>query len=246
VTHQYVEFSTPYSGCHRSSAPTGSTSRNSASAVRVAHHGPVRFGRPARDHQPWAGRRRAICPAGRHRSVAFWYQREPHAPFPALPDGLPRRQLTAAVRGRNQGPIGSSSATRSIEEERPRVPRLQVLGPSRPCRRRGVVVQPADGGHRGAIDPELAGTIVRARGRGALPIELDRVRSVRDVDEGRAHLGAAVQDGLRLHGVLTLATAQDIVMTRVLVPWNAANRFNRRVAVPARQEAFGSNRNRAR
>jgi len=67
-------------------------------------------------------------------------------------------------------------------------------------------------------------------------IELDRVRSVRDVDEA-VLTWVRRQDGLRLHGVLTLATAQEIVMTRVLVPGTRRTGSTVELPFPAGQEA---------
>ena len=81
------------SGCRRSSCPTASRGHSSGSGctagtswTRSASTG------PARDH-PGArlavtGRRQAayLPLADDIASTAFWYQTEPHAPFPALPD----------------------------------------------------------------------------------------------------------------------------------------------------------------
>ena len=88
ATKRYQEFTTPYTGLSQVIRPDGLYARSSASPLPLAHHGPraLRVG-PAGD-DPGA----RLAADGRYlplrddiASVAYWYQAEPHAPFPALP-----------------------------------------------------------------------------------------------------------------------------------------------------------------
>jgi len=95
VTHQYQEFSTPYSGLSQVQRPDGLyKSQQRFSLYRWHIMDPVRFERDLRvtiQALGWmAGRSgndsRYLPLQDDIASVAFWYQREPHAPFPPLPD----------------------------------------------------------------------------------------------------------------------------------------------------------------
>ncbi|HZM53041.1 MAG TPA: glycoside hydrolase family 172 protein [Vicinamibacteria bacterium] len=95
VTHQYQEFSTPYSGLSQVQRPDGLyKSQQRFSLYRWHIMDPVRFEKDLRvtiQALGWmAGRSgndsRYLPLQDDIASVAFWYQREPHAPFPALPD----------------------------------------------------------------------------------------------------------------------------------------------------------------
>ena len=95
VTHQYQEFSTPYSGLAQVQRPDGLyKSQQRFSLYRWHIMDPVRFEKDLRvtiQALGWmAGRSgadaRYLPLQDDISSVAFWYQREPHAPFPALPD----------------------------------------------------------------------------------------------------------------------------------------------------------------
>jgi len=95
VTHQYQEFSTPYSGLSQVQRPDGLyRSQQRFSLYRWHIMDPVRFEKDLRvtiQALGWmAGRSgndsRYLPLQDDIASVAFWYQREPHSPFPALPD----------------------------------------------------------------------------------------------------------------------------------------------------------------
>jgi len=95
VTHQYQEFSTPYSGLSQVQRPDGLyKSQQRFSLYRWHIMDPVRFEKDLRvtiQALGWmAGRSgndsRYLPLQDDIASVAFWYQREPHAPFPPLPD----------------------------------------------------------------------------------------------------------------------------------------------------------------
>ena len=95
VTHQYQEFSTPYSGLSQVQRPDGLyKSQPRFSLYRWHIMDPVRFEKDLRvtiQALGWmAGRSgndsRYLPLQDDIASVAFWYQREPHAPFPPLPD----------------------------------------------------------------------------------------------------------------------------------------------------------------
>jgi hypothetical protein len=95
VTHQYQEFSTPYSGLSQVQRPDGLyKSQQRFSLYRWHIMDPVRFEKDLRvtiQALGWmAGRSgndsRYLPLQDDIASVAFWYQREPHAPFPPLAD----------------------------------------------------------------------------------------------------------------------------------------------------------------
>jgi hypothetical protein len=89
-TKQYQEFTTPYSGMHQVIRPDGLyDSQQRFGLYRWHIMDPVRFQKDLRvtiQALGWGGT------AGRYKvlqddvaSVAYWYQTEPHARFPALP-----------------------------------------------------------------------------------------------------------------------------------------------------------------
>jgi hypothetical protein len=90
VTHQYVEFSTPYSGLSQVLRPDGLyKSQQRFGLYRWHIMDPVRFEKDLRvtiQALGWTADGRYLPLQDDIASVAFWYQREPHAPFPALPD----------------------------------------------------------------------------------------------------------------------------------------------------------------
>jgi hypothetical protein len=95
VTHQYQEFTTPYSGLAQVQRPDGLyKSQQRFSLYRWHIMDPVRFEKDLRvtiQALGWmAGRSgadaRYLPLQDDIASVAFWYQREPHAPFPPLAD----------------------------------------------------------------------------------------------------------------------------------------------------------------
>jgi Protein of unknown function (DUF2961) len=89
VTHQYQEFTTPYSGMPQVIRPDGLyRSQQRFSLYRWHVMDPIRFEKDLRVTIQALG----WMPDGRYQplqddiaSVAFWYQREPHAAFPPLP-----------------------------------------------------------------------------------------------------------------------------------------------------------------
>jgi len=90
VTHQYQEFSTPYSGLSQVQRPDGLyKSQQRFSLYRWHIMDPVRFEKELRvtiQALGWTQDGRYLPLQDDIASVAFWYQREPHAPFPPLPD----------------------------------------------------------------------------------------------------------------------------------------------------------------
>jgi len=90
VTHQYQEFSTPYSGLAQVLRPDGLyKSQQRFGLYRWHVMDPVRFEADLRvtiQALGWTADGRYLPLQDDIASVAFWYQREPHAPFPALPD----------------------------------------------------------------------------------------------------------------------------------------------------------------
>ncbi len=88
-THQYQEFTTPYSGLAQVLRPDGLyASQQRFSLYRWHVMDPVRFERDLRvtiQALGWRGDGRYLPLQDDIASVAFWYQAEPHAPFPALP-----------------------------------------------------------------------------------------------------------------------------------------------------------------
>jgi len=88
-TRQYQEFSTPYAGLHQVIRPDGLyRSQQSFGMYRWHIMDPVRFEKDLRitiQDLGWRHNGRYLAQQSDISSVAFWYQREPHAPFPILP-----------------------------------------------------------------------------------------------------------------------------------------------------------------
>lgn len=87
---QYIVFTTPYSGLHQVLRPDGTyQSQQRFGMYRWHIMDPVRFERDLRvtiQALGWRTGGRYLPLQDDIASVAFWYQREPHAPFPTLPD----------------------------------------------------------------------------------------------------------------------------------------------------------------
>jgi hypothetical protein len=88
VTHQYQEFTTPYSGLSQVIRPDGLyRSQQRFGLYRWHVMDPIRFEKDLRvtiQALGWTKDGRYLPLQDDIASVAFWYQREPHAPFPAL------------------------------------------------------------------------------------------------------------------------------------------------------------------
>lgn len=88
-THRYEEFSTPYSGLHQVVRPDGLYNANTAFGLYRWHIlDPVRFKKDLKvtiQDLGWRQGGRYLPQASDISSVAYWYQLEPHAKFPALP-----------------------------------------------------------------------------------------------------------------------------------------------------------------
>jgi hypothetical protein len=88
-TRQYQEFSTPYAGLHQVIRPDGmyqSQQRFGMSRWHILD--PVRFQRELRitiQDLGWRSEGRYLPQQSDISSVVYWYQAEPHAPFPKLP-----------------------------------------------------------------------------------------------------------------------------------------------------------------
>jgi len=90
TTHQYQEYNTPYAGLAQVIRPDGLwQSQERFGLYRWHIQDPVRFEKDLKVTIQALGWR----PDGRYlplqddiASVAYWYQTEPHAPFPHLPD----------------------------------------------------------------------------------------------------------------------------------------------------------------
>lgn len=91
---KYIEFATPYAGLHQVIRPDGTyQSQQRFGMYRWHIMDPIRFEKDLRVTMQalgWRSERRFLPLQDDIASVAFWYQTEPHAPFPALPgpDGL--------------------------------------------------------------------------------------------------------------------------------------------------------------
>jgi len=89
VTHKYQVFSTPYSGLSYVSAPDGLyQSQQRFDLYRWHIMDPIRFDKDLKvtiQALGWRGGGRYLPLQDDIASVAYWYQAEPHAPFPALP-----------------------------------------------------------------------------------------------------------------------------------------------------------------
>ena len=90
TTHQYQEFTTPYSGLPQVIRPDGMyNSQQRFGLYRWHIMDPVRFEKDLKvtiQGIGWRSGGRYLPLQDDIASVAFWYQTEPHAPFPKLPD----------------------------------------------------------------------------------------------------------------------------------------------------------------
>lgn len=86
---QYTEFSTPYAGLHQVIRPDGTYQANTRFGLYRWHIvDPVRFEKDLRitiQDLGWRSERRYLKQGSDIASVAYWYQMEPHNPFPKLP-----------------------------------------------------------------------------------------------------------------------------------------------------------------
>ena len=89
-THQYEEFTSPYSGLAQVVRPDGLyQSQQRFGLYRWHLTDPIRFDKDMRvtiQALGWQSGGRYLPLMDDIASVAVWYQSEPHAPFPALPD----------------------------------------------------------------------------------------------------------------------------------------------------------------
>jgi hypothetical protein len=89
TTHKYQEFSTAYSGLHQVIRPDGMyTSQQRFGLYRWHIMDPIRFDTDLKvtiQDLGWRSGGRYLPQQSDVISVAYWYQREPHAPFPELP-----------------------------------------------------------------------------------------------------------------------------------------------------------------
>ncbi|MDZ7358117.1 MAG: DUF2961 domain-containing protein, partial [candidate division KSB1 bacterium] len=90
VDNQYKEFTTPYSGMPQVLKPDGLwNSQQRFGLYRWHIMDPIRFEKDLRvtiQALGWMSGGRYLPLQDDIASVAFWYQSEPHAPFPKLPD----------------------------------------------------------------------------------------------------------------------------------------------------------------
>lgn len=88
-THQYQEFSTPYTGLHQVIRPDGLyNSQQRFGLYRWHIVDPIRFEKDLKvtiQDLGWRSGGRYLPQQSDISSVVFWYQAEPHAPFPKLP-----------------------------------------------------------------------------------------------------------------------------------------------------------------
>jgi hypothetical protein len=88
-THQYQEFSTAYTGLHQVIRPDGLYRSQQAFGMYRWHiMDPIRFEKDLRvtiQDLGWRHDGRYYPQKSDISSVVYWYQREPHAPFPKLP-----------------------------------------------------------------------------------------------------------------------------------------------------------------
>lgn len=89
-THQYEEFSTPYAGMHQVIRPDGLYESQTGFGLYRWHiMDPIRFEKDLRvtiQDLGWRSDHRYLPQKSDIASVSYWYQTEPHAPFPQLPD----------------------------------------------------------------------------------------------------------------------------------------------------------------
>jgi hypothetical protein len=90
ITHQYREFTSPYSGLAQVIRPDGLyRSQQRFGLYRWHIMDPVRFEKDLKvtiQALGWRSEGRYLPLQDDIASVAYWYQAEPHAPFPKLPD----------------------------------------------------------------------------------------------------------------------------------------------------------------
>lgn len=88
-TRQYEEFSTPYAGMHQVIRPDGLyDSQQRFGLYRWHIQDPIRFEKELKvtiQDLGWRSDGRYLPQKSDISSVVFWYQAEPHAPFPKLP-----------------------------------------------------------------------------------------------------------------------------------------------------------------
>lgn len=93
-THQYEEFSTPYAGLHQVIRPDGLyRSQQRFGMYRWHIMDPIRFQKDLKvtiQDLGWRHNGTYLPQRSDIASVAFWYQSEPHQPFPKLP---PKEEL---------------------------------------------------------------------------------------------------------------------------------------------------------
>ncbi|MCA9430611.1 MAG: DUF2961 domain-containing protein, partial [Candidatus Omnitrophica bacterium] len=86
----YQEFTTPYAGFHQVIRPDGlNRSQQRFGMYRWHILDPIRFQKDLTvtiQALGWRNGKRYLPLQDDIASTAFWYQTEPHAPFPALPD----------------------------------------------------------------------------------------------------------------------------------------------------------------
>ncbi|GAB3655811.1 DUF2961 domain-containing protein [Echinicola sediminis] len=86
---QYVEYSTPYAGLHQVIRPDGTYRANQRFGMYRWHVvDPIRFEKDLKvtiQDLGWRSGGRYLPQQSDISSVAFWYQTEPHKPFPKLP-----------------------------------------------------------------------------------------------------------------------------------------------------------------
>jgi hypothetical protein len=90
VGGQYKEFTTPYAGMHQVIRPDGTYQSQTRFGLYRWHiMDPIRFEKDLRvtiQALGWQSYGRYLPLQDDIASVAFWYQKEPHAPFPKLPE----------------------------------------------------------------------------------------------------------------------------------------------------------------
>jgi hypothetical protein len=88
-THQYEPFSTAYAGMHQVIKPDGLyVSQQRFGLYRWHIQDPVRFDKDLKitiQDLGWRNFNRYLAQHSDIATVAFWYQREPHAHFPKFP-----------------------------------------------------------------------------------------------------------------------------------------------------------------
>lgn len=89
VKGRYTEFTTPYAGMHQVLRPDGLYQAVTSFGLYRWHIAdPVRFDKDLKvtiQDLGWRSDKRYLAQQSDISSTSFWYQTEPHAPFPALP-----------------------------------------------------------------------------------------------------------------------------------------------------------------